>query len=1044
MSNPGKEEASRILETAVRGRTIAIPEQYDGSSDWDEWLEHFEDAAAVNGWSEAEKLKWFPLSLGQKARSTFCQLPPPTRSSYRSCVLDKVAQRPTSEELDKLRVLLTDFADVFSTYDGDIGRTTWAEHYINKGDAQPIRLCPRRIPWHFREQMDGLLTDMINKDIIEPSTSPWTAPVVLVKKKDGNIVQCTSDVPASDGLDADWHQMEKMFSVLRRRSDLWENIPGAFQQSGRNPSKTEIVASWPTPTSTSEVRNFLRLAIYYRRFVKSFASIARPLHRLTEQGRQFSWSNEAEEAFQRLKRALTTAPILAFPRFDIPFVIDTDASETGIGAVLSQKHDPEGERVIAYASRTLSKTDWKYSTTRKELLSIVYFTKLFRPYLVGQRFTLRTDHDSLTWLRNFKEPEGQVARWLEHLQDYDMEVVHRRGWKHNNADAMFRRPEVTEDNGDHPTTEMPSAVVGTAAVSLASNKGAEPLKAPQDENIECVIRFLRRGRRPTDSEWRELHKDSRDLVKQWKHLRLTPAGLAVVVTGKPARWVPPNYARPSILEQLHNGIGDGHIGVKQTAEKAHATFGELNGENYSRWKFEIEAVLEARDCLDVVSGETTCPQKDENVEVFNGKQWIASVLNDVLYVPEFGSSCLFSLGAAAARGYKIIMDNFNIRLMMNNRTELVGYKDGDLYTLLIRRLSDNTSMSAMLTEGETHSFELWHQRLGHISVEKIKTMMQRKLVDGLRATAEEKFFCEGCVFGSMTRKPHKEVTERRQSVPGEIIHADVCGPFIHPSVGGNRYFICFKDESSGYRKVYFMKTKDEVLRCLKIALTEIKQETGRDVQRIRTDRGTEFANRELDNFLTEKKIVHEKTPPYTPQCNGMAERENRTLVEKARAMLHTRNLPRCLWAEAVHTAAYLLNRIPNRKEITKTPYEEWFGRRPTVEHLRIFGCDAYVHIPDQHRRKFDPKARKVIFVGYGPSNKMFRVFDTNKHRVDEVTDVQFNESLQKRLVLIDGEEDSWMQTADKDEDDFLEDDITDDKTEKRGPGRPPGSKNKIK
>ncbi|KRZ89053.1 Retrovirus-related Pol polyprotein from transposon TNT 1-94 [Trichinella sp. T8] len=350
----------------------------------------------------------------------------------------------------------------------------------------------------------------------------------------------------------------------------------------------------------------------------------------------------------------------------------------------------------------------------------------------------------------------------------------------------------------------------------------------------------------------------------------------------------------------------------------------------------------------------------------------------------------------------------------------------------------------MLTERETHSFELWHQRLGHISVEKIKTMMQRKLVDGLRATAEEKFFCEGCVFGSMTRKPHKEVTERRQSVPGEIIHADVCGPFIHPSVGGNRYFICFKDESSGYRKVYFMKTKDEVLRCLKTVLTEIKQETGRDVQRIRTDRGTEFANRELDNFLTEKKIVHEKTPPYTPQCNGMAERENRTLVEKARAMLHTRNLPRCLWAEAVHTAAYLLNRIPNRKEITKTPYEEWFGRRPTVEHLRIFGCDAYVHIPDQHQRKFDPKARKVIFVGYGPSNKMFRVFDTNKHRVDEVTDVQFNESLQKRLVLIDGQEDSWMQTADKDEDDFLEDDITDDKTEKRGPGRPPGSKNKIK
>ncbi|KRX33511.1 Retrovirus-related Pol polyprotein from transposon TNT 1-94 [Trichinella murrelli] len=221
-----------------------------------------------------------------------------------------------------------------------------------------------------------------------------------------------------------------------------------------------------------------------------------------------------------------------------------------------------------------------------------------------------------------------------------------------------------------------------------------------------------------------------------------------------------------------------------------------------------------------------------------------------------------------------------------------------------------------------------------------------------------------------------------------------------------------------------MKTKDEVLRCLKIALHEIKQETGRDVQRIRTDGGHEFANREFDNLLTEKKIVHEKSPHYTPKCNGRAERENRTLVEKARSMLHARNLPRCLWADAVHTAAFLLNRIPNRKETTKTPYEKWFGKRPTVEHLQIFGCDAYVHIPDQHRKKFNRRARKLFLLAMDRKRTL--------------------QNLQKRLVLIDGEEDSWMQTADKDEDDFLEEDITDDKTEKRGPGRPPGSKNKIK
>ena len=151
-----------------------------------------------------------------------------------------------------------------------------------------------------------------------------------------------------------------------------------------------------------------------------------------------------------MKQHLTTAPILIYPDFSRPFILDTDASNDGIGAVLSQEYDG-GEHVVAYASRTLSISEQKYSVTRKELLALVAFTQHFCTYLLGQPFKLRTDHGSLSWLCNFKDPTGQLARWLEQLQEFHFEVIHRKGLTHQNANALSRRPQGNEqgDSGHH-------------------------------------------------------------------------------------------------------------------------------------------------------------------------------------------------------------------------------------------------------------------------------------------------------------------------------------------------------------------------------------------------------------------------------------------------------------------------------------------------------------------------------------------------------------------------------------------------------------------
>ncbi|GBM71467.1 Retrovirus-related Pol polyprotein from transposon 297 [Araneus ventricosus] len=206
-----------------------------------------------------------------------------------------------------------------------------------------------------------------------------------------------------------------------------------------DPEKIKAVVDWPRPETVHDLRSFLGLCTYYRRFVKNFSTIAKPLYKLTEAKSNFNWTEECEKSFNSLKQALTSSPILTYPRTDKDFILDTDASNEGIGAVLSQNIGNE-ERVIAYFSKSLGKPERNYCVTRKELLAIVKSIEHFHHYLYGRKFLLRTDHASLRWLLNFKEPEGQIARWIQRLQEYDFEIQHRKGTSHGNADALSRRP----------------------------------------------------------------------------------------------------------------------------------------------------------------------------------------------------------------------------------------------------------------------------------------------------------------------------------------------------------------------------------------------------------------------------------------------------------------------------------------------------------------------------------------------------------------------------------------------------------------------------
>jgi len=210
-----------------------------------------------------------------------------------------------------------------------------------------------------------------------------------------------------------------------------------------DPDKVEGVQSMPAPTKIVELQSFLGMVGYYRRFIQGFAKIAQPLTQLLRKETKWEWTEACNTAFNTFKQKLTTAPILAMPDYTIPFIVQTDASVCGIGAVLSQKHPaPPQERPISFISRTLKKHEKNYSITHLELLAVIWALKKFRHYILGTKFIIQTDHIALQSIRNTKEiHSGRIARWILTLQEYEpFEVQYRKGTSNGNADALSRLP----------------------------------------------------------------------------------------------------------------------------------------------------------------------------------------------------------------------------------------------------------------------------------------------------------------------------------------------------------------------------------------------------------------------------------------------------------------------------------------------------------------------------------------------------------------------------------------------------------------------------
>lgn len=212
------------------------------------------------------------------------------------------------------------------------------------------------------------------------------------------------------------------------------------------------------------------------------------------------------------------------------------------------------------------------------------------------------------------------------------------------------------------------------------------------------------------------------------------------------------------------------------------------------------------------------------------------------------------------------------------------------------------------------------------------------------------------------------------------------------SIGGKRYFISFIDHFSHHTRTFAIRYKNEAFEKFKEYKAWAENQTGRTIRKFRTDGGLEYCCSEFESFLRKHGIVHQKTAPHTTQQNGVAERFNRTIGEKMQCMMSDAGLSRHFWAEAMSTAVYIINRIPCRSSGTKTPEELWTNVRPDLSTLRVFGCDAMVHVPKVNRRKLDDKSIAYTFLGYHEGSKAYRLYNKATKKIIVSRDVVFIEN----------------------------------------------------
>ena len=647
----------------------------------------------------------------------------------------------------------------------------------------------------------------------------------------------------------------------------------------------KTVLDWPVPTSSKEVERFLGLANYHRAFIKKFADIAQPLYNLTGKNK-FKWDQEEQNAFQALKNALVEPPVLALPNNQDKFILDTDASDTAIGAELIQVQNGE-EKVVAYSSFTLSPEQRKYCTTRKELLSIVRFTRQFRHYLLGRVFTVRTDHSSLTWLLRFKDPQGQLARWMEELSQYNMVIQHRPGTKHGNADALSRIPD--------PLSPCPSYVAGLKPSDLPCGGCAYCTRAHNQwgsfihDIDEAVSLTTLPAKESVVAEVKESDGSKEDNLD----LEAAP----ITTEGCTDLWdVSLNVGRVDFgASAAHFEIVTPVQGDRKICASTVTVAPEATSQNPACWGFSF-AELEAEQA------------KDKDLRII--LDWLSSDT-----VPDEGN--LF-LSSPAAKFYWVNKEIFQL-------------VDG----VLFKKSQDTEDLQLVVPDSLKEKALEWHHDIpsaGHQGIARTKAKLKEKFF-WFRLSQDVESYVLSCSVCNKNKKNkcygRVPLTEFQAGAPMERVHIDFIGP-LPKTENGNEHCLMMVDQFTKWVEcVPLPSQRAEV--TAKAAIDEFFSRFGFPLQ-LFSDQGRNFESKLFEALCKALQIHKARTTPYRPSSNGQVERFNRTLMDAVRCFLgksqnkwdqHVQQIAGAIRASVNRSTGFTPNKLMLGREVN-TPAQLMF------------------------------------------------------------------------------------------------------------------------